>query len=1692
VAGPAPAQQATIEWRRLAADKNVSIDVARGLWEQAKATAPNDAVACSTLFRRLLDDAAKNPAATPEPGRETLVDAKPGGSDPTSLGPGKFTRVLLEQDQKPGDAANPADQQASPAQPAAAGAPAPGADATNGEPPTAKPTVDKLRSDLVAAAQASQDAAALIAAAEPATILEALRQIRAGEQTILQKVITVLGAAIERRLGDVLPDPEQKPDGPPGIKVSIVGGDGEVHTHTISDAGVPMMGTTPIADKVAQWRAAILKQDAIAQQKVEPEVGRAASLDTTAADQAKKAKLGDEPAKDALPDTQRQLAASLGTISRQLGAEPATHPIVAPPAPPPPPEAAPEQDAAAAAPQAAAPAPASESAAGGDAAPASESAAAPAPAPAVAEAPAPEVATAQPTAAPAPAGPVAPPDPAAEQAPLDAAAVKAADTTLKGAFRVLGKVPAPIAMLSDQQRIDESAKPAADLRQQHFPTFESLKPAMSATAQTKATQLDEEKGLDKGLEGLPALFKTEVLDAFHADTYPKAASVESLFNEVAKFGNKPDGYMMKGKPLAAADFNVAVPSDQSLSRVINTDGAFSTYLQDEKAQKDWLKEHPGETVPPTADELTAWVLQKAQGNAPQTIKNYVKPDIVRFPSWLFPEPQIKSDAVFSQYCDLLALYANWYPQGHLRMTVKREAVLKKIEGSHLKKPTVFDGTLSPLWMQRDNRDNNWGKTGGGLREALMKVDWEEIDHSKWVLVTIDPKYQAVLAAQRAKNAAGAATPTQEPNPGDVKTIADHEKAMETQSATNQAAQREEDAAAENSDAAGAQPQEELTTTAAEPVVVPTTMAGTPHTLKADPGAGKVEFHSVIGFAVEKLQSIVDLVPADIRLKVTNALAKAVEAAALVADPALKPGAKPDDRRTVQQQLTDKLRDLAVSIRMFGDTGKITDANPEAVARARAEEEQRSQQMAQPQAAEPTTAAAAAPTAAPAAGAESTAHSASPDTASSAAPAASPDTAASAAPAASTDTAASAAAAASPDTASTAAPAASPDTASSAPAASPDTASSAAPAASPDTASSAAPATSPDSAPSSAAPEPESESAVAPASTTTPASPDSAAPATPAPESAAAIAAPAAANAAPASADPASPAPTTAPLSTDIIAPTPAGPDGPVESPPTHTPEESKAEIARVTSAPIEQGKGEPPARLVLTTPPALDVKTDSLDPIRLKDEVITLTKAYLELDKRVPPVAAGAPERVAALQEIQRTFGLLRVAMKKARGEEDNLVLLRVRFEKFLGQKATDSWPQGHACVNTMVGQAKAMIAEVETQTTVEAASVDQELDKLSDTAKEAIGRKLGTDTNVGFAGAVGKTFAAITQAMMTGSLVQKAQTLINFAENYMAAELMKGTVQALARTKANLAALEATDPGFQLDKRLKDAEGKDAKTAYKILCSSPEFFAKMAEIKAQNKNNDAEREAEGGPLENKGRGEAALGGDMDTKTPQQPVENLDEAQLDFLSQQGSPAVDLTPFMTISDAEERRAKKIQALKAAGITVSKAPGAKDAAGKPVGAGMVDATSIDEDAVTATVNQITVDNRYYIEGKAENIVDPKAQWIKDAVAAKAPLKAGISGTTARFVGAANLLGGTKHGAVVAMLGHLQAIEAHSFWEIVDAAGIGMVPGKYTPFPPNLDGMTSAATEFVATHATDIALGPGDAADKQKVLLGETEKK
>lgn len=181
--GHPPSDDDGADWRRLASDRNVSHGVARSLWERARAAAPDDPVQAEYAFHLLLDEAeAAN--ITQEPGRETLAESAVGARDASSLGPGKWTRVLLEQPKPAGP-----EQRA----------------AESGK----RPSAEELRDEIVAAAQAGKTAAAMLAASDPATIVEALREMRGREGSgVLQKVMNVASSAVERMLGPQLQVPQ--------------------------------------------------------------------------------------------------------------------------------------------------------------------------------------------------------------------------------------------------------------------------------------------------------------------------------------------------------------------------------------------------------------------------------------------------------------------------------------------------------------------------------------------------------------------------------------------------------------------------------------------------------------------------------------------------------------------------------------------------------------------------------------------------------------------------------------------------------------------------------------------------------------------------------------------------------------------------------------------------------------------------------------------------------------------------------------------------------------------------------------------------------------------------------------------------------------------------------------------------------------------------------------------------------------------------------------------------------------------------------------------------------------------------------------------------------------------------------------------------------------------------------------------
>ncbi|MDB4957898.1 MAG: hypothetical protein JWO36_5467 [Myxococcales bacterium] len=88
--------------------------------------------------------------------------------------------------------------------------------------------------------------------------------------------------------------------------------------------------------------------------------------------------------------------------------------------------------------------------------------------------------------------------------------------------------------------------------------------------------------------------------------------------------------------------------------------------------------------------------------------------------------------------------------------------------------------------------------------------------------------------------------------------------------------------------------------------------------------------------------------------------------------------------------------------------------------------------------------------------------------------------------------------------------------------------------------------------------------------------------------------------------------------------------------------------------------------------------------------------------------------------------------------------------------------------------------------------------------------------------------------------------------------------------------------------------------------------------------------------------------------------------------------------------------------------------------------------------------------WIIGTVANVVDPSAKFISTATEASLPQKAGVSGTTFRFMEAASLLNGDAAMSRLAMIGALETIDAHTVYEIASAAkGFGLAFDPQKPY-------------------------------------------
>lgn len=423
-------------------------------------------------------------------------------------------------------------------------------------------------------------------------------------------------------------------------------------------------------------------------------------------------------------------------------------------------------------------------------------------------------------------------------------------------------------------------------------------------------------------------------------------------------------------------------------------------------------------------------------------------------------------------------------------------------------------------------------------------------------------------------------------------------------------------------------------------------------------------------------------------------------------------------------------------------------------------------------------------------------------------------------------------------------------------------------------------------------------------------------------------------------------------------------------------------------------------------------QTDSLNPITISREIERMTARYITGDKQ---------DDAAFLQTIVTRMADLRVAMSKARGEDIAMVQLRTTFEKDIGAMAYAGGPGNFAragtAITNMCTAAVNMIGTSQGATIPAAQKIDETLNQLGGNPEfQAALTSTGIDLTKGYAGAVGTGFDQVKAAFTSGSLTDKAVHLINFGDKFILPKVLEGHASVLSTIATNIGPAE-------YEKFLARADLAAAAPAH---AARKKLFQEAEKVAFEAAKGD--------------RG-------MDTKTAYEPVENLDERALIFLA--GNKGVDVSACRSKQDL-------VTAVKAAGYTYSGNLAHGQDLGGSSGGG--------------AAGSLTASGTVYLQGIRDNIVDPSHNWISEATnVLQMPLKAGISGTTHRFLSLAALLGSPGSDARLAMLGHLQQIEAHSFHEIC-VAGAGYpnceyVAGKYVPFSPiTPQQMESAAIETI----------------------------
>ena len=526
-------------------------------------------------------------------------------------------------------------------------------------------------------------------------------------------------------------------------------------------------------------------------------------------------------------------------------------------------------------------------------------------------------------------------------------------------------------------------------------------------------------------------------------------------------------------------------------------------------------------------------------------------------------------------------------------------------------------------------------------------------------------------------------------------------------------------------------------------------------------------------------------------------------------------------------------------------------------------------------------------------------------------------------------------------------------------------------------------------------------------------------------------------------------------------------------PDTHGPagqsSKTPGEMSAIPRSDFTDADGERHVVFVTGSGAAPDVHRASTDPKSVKKELRKTGKAFgaaeaiekLAKDFMKPHTAE---ERASIKSQIEDKLTTLKTEMARARNEDNDMVQLRLKLEKKLGMEAFRH-PASNGAARDLASKAMKIMETQAKDAMAKAKGIDTALITDAELNKDpkfrAAIQKTGMDLGSGYFGAVGKSFDKIKTVFNSGNLRETVQHVVNWG-NQWAKQFFTTAPEAIQKLLQKAGVVKGKiDDYLKLQAKLLEGSGGQA------VDKAPDK-ANKAVFKDTTDNQEYKD---------------AKDSEMDRKFPFLPLETLPREELLVIARRhGQKPRETTPTeriiskLKVKQASMRAAELDKDGKSF-ITAGMVPRGE---GNPLTQSKTDrdTAGIGLSNREGEAHGLSDDVLPFLEGFTANMVDENNDWIKAAHELEMPLRAGISGTTNRFMMLASQLGANLPGSRLAMMGHLIPTNAHSFHEIMVAAQ-GHVPysqGKYVPMAP-----------LYETDMRDLAKSSGATGEEVDVVLG-----